>query len=165
MFAAALFLAASCGDGNKATPNSPTGPSDPQQPTAPKYEKFGTYTFGEKEYGIYSTYFSVNDYNEILVFSPLRPDDAKTTYLQVAVHNELDGRQLDVTAYTHNYDYFLRYESPAFFYPENIAPKSGTIFIKRVGEDEFEVHIDVVFRDGTPLKCDYNGVFAESPVS
>ena len=99
------------------------------------------------------------------MFSPLRPSDRKTTFLQVAVHRNLDGSTLDVTAYTQNYDYFLRYESPAFLYPENIRPKSGSIFVKQVGEDEFDVEIDVVFRDGTPLKLKYNGGFAESPDS
>lgn len=161
MCAAALFFAVSCSDADKAAPDSPGAEPTPA-PTVPTYEKLGSYMFGEKEYGIYSAYFSVNEYNEILMFSPFRPDDKKTTFLQVAVHKELDGNTLDVAEFTQNYDYFLRYESPVFLYPENIAPQSGTIFVKRVGEDEFDVNIDVVFKDGTPLKLKYNGEFSES---
>ncbi len=167
-FGASLLIMASlssCGDSSKADPESPAAPSRPDVPSVSAPEKLGSYTFGNKEYGIYSAYFSVNDYNEILMFSPLRPEDKKTTYLQVAVHRELDGNKLDVTSYTQNYDYFLSYESPAVFYPVNIAPKSGTLYVKQVGDDEFDVVVDVILADGTPLKLTYNGVFSESPDS
>ena len=72
MCATALFLAVSCSEADKAAPDSPGGESTPA-PAVPTYRKLGSYMFGGKEFGIYSAYFSVNEYNEILMFSPFRP--------------------------------------------------------------------------------------------
>ena len=160
MLAFGLSCAVSCSEGNKAEPDVPLIPEQPSTPSTPAVEKLGTYTFGAKDYDIYSTSFRQNEVYDILVFSPLRPQDDKSTVLMLAVKKELDAVTLDVEKYNRNDDYLLRYESPAVLYPENLCPQSGSIYVKQVGDDEFDVDIDVLMPDGTPLKLSYNGVFA-----
>ena len=155
-----LLCAGSCSGDGKAEPDVPQTPEKPSTPSTPTAGKLGTYTFGAKEYDIYSTSFRQNEVYDILVFSPLRPQDEKSTVLMLAVKKELDAVTLDVERYNRNDDYLLRYESPAVLYPENLCPQSGTIYLKQVGDDEFDVDVDVLMPDGTPLKLRYNGVFA-----
>lgn len=164
LFAGVMMLglvgAVSCSEDGKAEPDVPQTPGKPSTPSTPAAEKLGTYTFGAKDYDIYSASFRQNEVYDILVFSPLRPQDEKSTVLMLAVKKELDAVTLDVERYNRNDDYLLRYESPAVLYPENLCPQSGTIYLKQVGDDEFDVDVDVLMPDGTPLKIRYNGVFA-----
>lgn len=155
-----LFGATSCSEDGKAEPDVPQIPEKPSTPSAPSAEKLGTYSFDGRDYDIYSTSFRENEVYEILVFSPLRPEDNKSTVLMLAVKKELDAVTLEVERYNRNDDYLLRYESPAVLYPENLCPSSGTIYIKQVGDDEFDVRLDVLMPDGAPLKLEYNGPFA-----
>lgn len=154
-----LLCAGSCSGDGKAEPDVPQTPEKPSTPSTPTAGKLGTYTFGDRDYDIYSTSFRENEVYEILMFSPLRPQDSKSTVLMLAVKKELDAVTVDVERYNRNDDYLLRYESPAVLYPENLCPQSGTIYIKQVGDDEFDVNIDVLMPDGTPLKLSYNGPF------
>ncbi len=135
------------------------GASD--EPAVPEPEKLGEYFFKDKTYDIHSACYLTNESYYILMFSPLRPQDEKTTVLLLAVLQDHDNVSLDVENYFKNYDYVLRYESPKWFYPETIAPQSGSILVHRISDSEFSVSLDVVLKDGTPLKLDYNGPFTE----
>lgn len=155
--AAFSIVMVSCG-GN-ADPD-PT-PSEEDTPETVEYEKLGEYTFADKTYDIYSAYYQVNESYYVLMFSPWRPIDKKTTYVMLAVLKDHDNVELEVNSYYKNYDYILRYESPKWLYPESFAPQSGTIKVHRLSEDQFTVNLDVKLNDGTPLKLDYTGVFTE----
>jgi len=154
LLGALAIMTLSC---TKKTVENPT----PDGADVPEAEKLGEYFFKDKTYDIYSTYCLANESYYILAFSPLRPQDEKTTVLMLAVLRDHDNVTLDVDKYYKNYDYVLRYESPKWLYPETIAPQSGSILVHRKSETEYSVALDVIFKDGTPLKLNYDGSFTE----
>lgn len=158
LLAASVLTMLSC---TKKTTENQT----PDSPDVPEVEKLGEYFFKDKTYDICSTYYLDNESYYILMFSPLRPQDEKTTVLMLAVLRDHDNVTLDVDDYFKNYDYVLRYESPKWLYPETIAPQSGSILVYRKSEAEFSVALDVVLKDGTPLKLNYSGPFTEEKSS
>lgn len=131
----------------------------PVEPETVEPEKLGEYTFAGKTYDIHSAYYSVNESYYVLMFSPCRPEDDKTTYLMLAVMTSHDDVELDVTDYIKNYDYVLRYETPKWYYPETFAPSDGTVRVHRVSESRFSVDLNVTFRDGNALALSYEGDF------
>ena len=136
-----------------------TEPETPVEPETPEVQSLGEYTFAGKTYDIHSAYYAVNESYYILMFSPCRPEDDKTTYLMLAVMTSHDDVELDVTDYIKNYDYVLRYETPKWYYPETFAPSDGTVRVHRVSESRFSVDLNVTFRDGNALALSYEGDF------
>lgn len=119
-------------------------------------EPLGTYVFNGEEYPVHSI-SCVADENVIaIVISPLEDGKAKSTYAMMGMNVALEGTEVDIERAWHNDDYYFVYEDPVRYYSQYRKLKSGSLYIKRTG-DNIDISADLILPDGTDFQFEYSG--------
>ena len=152
MAAAALIALHAC-----EKPETPQVQDPPQQEEQqPVVEPpICTYEYDGKEYPVYSVLFAADESQIMVKISPFKEDQPQTTYAVIGINSALEGVEIDVDLAWHNDDYYFIYEDPVMCYSQYRHLSSGTILIKKTGEDAYRVVADVVLPDGKTFKFEY----------
>lgn len=135
-------------------------PVQEEQPpvVTPEPEKgpVATYTYDGKEYPVNTIAYAANASSTMVRISPLEKKDKLTTYAVIGINSSLDGTEIDVGRAWNNDDYYFIYEDPLKYYSQYRKLESGTIMIRKTGND-FHVKADIILPDGTVFKFEYDG--------
>ena len=116
----------------------------------------GVYEYDGVECEIVDGRFVEDEYSYLFVFSPqLAP--SRNTMLCLGLAKYFGDRTVDVGTIYHNDDYYFSYEDPVHLYPIYRKLQSGTMRVKYLGNDEFEIMANVVLPDGKPFVMDFSG--------
>jgi hypothetical protein len=132
---------------------------DPEPQEKPVPKPIGTYKYDGKEYPVYTALYSHDSSNILIIVSPLQSAETLTTYAMIGINASHEGKVIDIETSWHNDDYYFRYEDPIKYYSEFRKLTSGTILIKRHGNnaDTFDVKADVTLPDGVEFSFEYSG--------
>lgn len=146
VLAAAMAIAAASGCEKPETPVV----DDPQVDVPEQKEALGSFSYDGKDIPVYSISASADEYQIFFKISPIEDVDRQTTYAIVGINAALEGIEIDVADAWHNDDYYFIYEDPLMYYSQYRKLTSGTIFIKRHGDnpEDYEVFVDVMLPDG-----------------
>ena len=130
-------------------------------------EVLGTYEFDGESYDILSAQLDESSDFYYFMFSPLAPGEDISTYLIFGIHYSLaDGAEHTIgsgSGLVHNMDYLLVYEDPVHLYSQYRQPQEGVFSVSAPTSDgEFDIHIDALLIDGSPLKLDFSGTFPDA---
>lgn len=115
----------------------------------------GTYVFDGTEYGIVDGYYNEDDYFYYFFFSP-QPDSSRNTLIGIGIAKTFDGQKMDVEKF-YTGDFIFYYEDALYLYPRNYKFKSGSVYVKSLGKDMFDIKINAALPDGKPFRLDFSG--------
>lgn len=118
--------------------------------------QIGTYHFNGEEYPVHSIAFVADDSIIAIMISPLKDNETKSTYAVIGINSSLEGNEIDIERAWHNDDYYFVYEDPVRFYSQYRKLNSGTLYLKRTG-DNIEISADLILPDGTDFQFEYSG--------
>lgn len=116
----------------------------------------GTYIFDGDEYPVHSISYIADDNVIAIMISPLADGETKSTYAVIGINSSLEGTDIDIERAWHNDDYYFVYEDPVRYYSQYRKLKSGSLYIKRTG-DNIEISADLILPDGTDFQFEYSG--------
>lgn len=120
-------------------------------------EPLGTYVFDGEKYPVYSISCAPDENLIAIVISPQGSDKpTKSTYVMMAINAALEGTEVDIERAWHNDDYYFVYEDPVRYYSQYRKLNSGTLYIKRAG-DNIDISADLILPDGTDFQFEYSG--------
>lgn len=120
------------------------------------------YEYNGKQYSIHSLESKFEDgyYYFLMAREPEQPYSSR---IELIVPEYNLGKILDFSdvMLTKGIDYVLLFEDAQHYYSPAYAPKSGTLQVRKNSgaEDSYKVKFDIVLRDDSTLKFDYNGEF------
>jgi len=116
----------------------------------------GVYEYDGVECEIVDGRFVEDDVAYYFAFSP-QLASSRNTMLYIGLAKYFGEQTVNIETIYHNDDYYFSYEDPVHFYSQYRSLKSGTMRVKYLGNDEFEVMADVVLPDGKPFVLDFSG--------
>lgn len=128
--------------------------SQTQDPQQQEEQKIGTYKYDGKEYPVYSMSVSADESQIFVRISPFKEGEKQTTYAVIGINSSLQGIVIDVENAWHNDDYYFVYEDPVVYYSQYRQLQSGTMMIRKVGEN-VEVKADLILPDGKKFAFEY----------
>ena len=142
VLAAIMILAVAGCDKPEVVPVTPDVP----QEKVP----LGTYTYDGREFPVHSVMLTGDESQVFFKISPIEDGQPQSTYAVVGINASLEGVEIDVARAWHNDDYYFIYEDPIMYYSQYRQLSSGTIFVKRSGNDplECQVKVNIVLPDG-----------------
>ena len=173
LFAASLMLAlfAACektddnnlpdNNGSQNNGNGDENKDDPQDPEGPAVDEtiIGYYTFNGTERPLRGALAQESDSIYLFMFTEEQPDDTVSSYIYFGLMKYFGDQSLDMGKLEHNYDYWLRYENPEYFFSEYRELRGGKAMVENLGDNYYHVLLDVQLNNGMPLKVDYTGKF------
>ena len=151
-----ILLAASLAFVSCEKPETPVG-DDPQVQAPEQKEALGSYNYDGQDFPVYSISAVADDSQIFFKISPIEDVDNQTTYAVVGISASLEGTEIDVADAWHNDDYYFVYEDPVMYYSQYRKLTSGTIFMKRHGDqpEDYEILVDIVLPDGKRFRFEY----------
>lgn len=119
------------------------------------------YYYNDQEYSIH-TLLSRYDDGYYYFVAAREPEAPFMSRIELIVPEYNLGKIIDFSdvSLTKGIDYVLLFEDANHYYSPDYAPKSGTLQVRRnSGDASFKVKFDVVLKDGSSLKFDYNGLW------